>query len=411
MKPFIQFTFALVIFLFVTILFSVHCDDRIKKPECTPDASMCGFEVEETLNQQYADNYSRHQDFNFYRPVGWVGPRPLILFAHPGVFVLGDKSDYFVSKICKDIARCGYATAGVNYRLLTDFHDLPDFVMMISNGKNPVKSQLYDAVRDIHTAIRFFKANHKRFNIDPQRVYLAGYSAGAVLALQVAFMDDSERNIYFDESLMEKFDKCLDCLPFIGEDTTFPSTVDASLAGVISINGALFSHEFIKDKDRTPVLLMYSDGDKVIPYGSGKPFAGIVNRDLKLDLPSIAFELAISPSQRAEDLDKTTVDGLRPSVVLPAWIPAMTNHFTPTLLGSVEIKKNLRGNNQIRRFEGGHNFFMEAKDGTFNCNYDKVRWSIKNFVEGERNLDERSPSNQAAEKRDRPRQQEPTKKR
>ena len=44
---------------------------------------------------------------------------PLVIFAHSGAFFMGDKGANNMVELCEDFAKEGYATATINYHLLT----------------------------------------------------------------------------------------------------------------------------------------------------------------------------------------------------------------------------------------------------------------------------------------------------
>lgn len=75
-------------------------------------------------------------------------------------------------------------------------------------------------IQDAKCAVRFIKANADRFNIDPLRVAVAGYSAGAHLAMMVAFSQG-----------VESLESCAH------GSTTPNSALDSSVKAVVSRSG------------------------------------------------------------------------------------------------------------------------------------------------------------------------------
>ncbi|MDA7881359.1 alpha/beta hydrolase [Akkermansiaceae bacterium] len=86
-------------------------------------------------------------------------PTPLIVWIHGGAWRAGSRKGMPIQAM---LAR-GYTIASVDYRL------------------TPV-APFPANVHDIKAAIRFLKANAARFGVDPQRVIIAGASAGGHLA-------------------------------------------------------------------------------------------------------------------------------------------------------------------------------------------------------------------------------------
>jgi len=98
-------------------------------------------------------------------------PVPAVIVVHGGGWEAGDKVTY-VTPLFEPLARAGVAWFSIDYRLTPAF-----------------KNQ--DQLEDVRQAIRFVRAEHKRFNIDPARVVLVGESASGQLVTQVAAEDRS----------------------------------------------------------------------------------------------------------------------------------------------------------------------------------------------------------------------------
>lgn len=103
------------------------------------------------------DDQTLHLDL--YQPQHPPADRPLIIWIHGGAWRSGSKDDVPIKGLLDD----GYAIASVEYRL---------------TPVAPFPAQ----VHDITAAIRFLRSGADRYNLDPQRFYLAGSSAGGHLA-------------------------------------------------------------------------------------------------------------------------------------------------------------------------------------------------------------------------------------
>jgi len=103
-----------------------------------------------------------------YRPAGPAPPLPLVVYFHGGGFVLGSLDDY--DPLCGPLTeRSGCLVASVDYRLAPE-HPFPS------------------AVEDCDTALRWLVEHAPDLGADPERVAVAGDSAGGNLATVVALL-------------------------------------------------------------------------------------------------------------------------------------------------------------------------------------------------------------------------------
>lgn len=94
-------------------------------------------------------------------------PTAAVIVVHGGGWEAGDKVTY-VTPIFEPLARAGLAWFSIDYRLTPAFTHA-------------------EQLEDLRQAIRFVRAAHKRFNIDPARLVLLGESAsGQMVALLAA---------------------------------------------------------------------------------------------------------------------------------------------------------------------------------------------------------------------------------
>ncbi|MBM3852459.1 MAG: hypothetical protein FJ399_04815 [Verrucomicrobia bacterium] len=93
---------------------------------------------------------------------GGTALRPGIVFVHGGGWRGGDKRQGYFLQGALDYARRGYVCITVNYRL---------------TGESPFPA----CVEDVKTAVRWFRAHAKDYNLDPERIGAYGNSAGAHL--------------------------------------------------------------------------------------------------------------------------------------------------------------------------------------------------------------------------------------
>ena len=122
-------------------------------------------------------------NMDLYRPVtdSTHGPLPLLVLIHGGAFYCGDKQDTGFPEMGRHFAERGYVVASINYRL------------GFWPWSQSVDRAGYQAVQDANAAVRFLLDKQNDYNIDPNNIYVAGSSAGAITALNLAFMDEAHR--------------------------------------------------------------------------------------------------------------------------------------------------------------------------------------------------------------------------
>ena len=103
-----------------------------------------------------------------YQPPAGVTPkRTAIVHLFGGGFFVGNKNAGYIINDAKALGARGYTNISANYRLQ-------------SEGLWPAQ------IHDTKAAIRWTRANAERLGIDPNRIVVAGYSAGGMLSLMAA---------------------------------------------------------------------------------------------------------------------------------------------------------------------------------------------------------------------------------
>lgn len=120
------------------------------------------------------DGHERHKlDFYAYEEES-DSQRPTLIWIHGGAWIAGDKTK--IDPLAYRVAGLGkYNLVSINYRLAND-----------------TSAPWPEIVYDVNAAIRWVKLNSKKLGIDPNKLILAGESAGAHLAAMSAFSDDVE---------------------------------------------------------------------------------------------------------------------------------------------------------------------------------------------------------------------------
>ncbi|WP_294147476.1 alpha/beta hydrolase [uncultured Clostridium sp.] len=105
---------------------------------------------------------SAAQKLNIVLPNEGEGPYPVIVFIHGGGWLTGDKNHVQTQQIYR-LLYAGYAVCCINYRLSDE-------------AKWPLP------LHDCKAAVRFLRANAAKYNLDTERIGVAGNSAGGHLA-------------------------------------------------------------------------------------------------------------------------------------------------------------------------------------------------------------------------------------
>ena len=126
-----------------------------------------GVVLEKDIEYGNADGHPLHLDL--YRPAKLTRPVPALLFIHGGAWKSGKRQDYHFYTAA--FARKGYVVATASYRL---------------TRQAPYPA----AVQDCKCAVRWLRANAKKYHIDPDKIAAVGGSAGGHLSMMLGYADD-----------------------------------------------------------------------------------------------------------------------------------------------------------------------------------------------------------------------------
>ncbi|NCX95864.1 MAG: T9SS C-terminal target domain-containing protein [Chitinophagia bacterium] len=204
---------------------------------------------------------------NVYSPIAdTFAHRPLVILAHDGSFTSGDKdSDSTVIWLCRNLAKRGYVTASVNYRL-------GDYLSMTADS-NYAASVIAKAMSDGKAAIRYFvhdAANANTYKIDTNNIFVGGNGSGAVLYMHVGYIDTLSECSSLLRSAM------LNNGGFEGNSSDSGYTYNkVRTKAIINLAGALNNTDLISPS-KPPIVSAQGDGDVTIPYRCAFPISGTV---------------------------------------------------------------------------------------------------------------------------------------
>jgi len=186
---------------------------------------------------------------DIYQPTGDVATqRPLIIFAHGGSFIGGSKTDADEVTLATRFAKRGYVTASIYYRLGMGFP---------INQANAQKA-VWRAVQDMKAAVRFFRkdaATTNTYKIDPNYVFVGGYSAGAFTAVHYAYLDQpSEIPTAIDTNLLGGL-----------QGNSGNPGYSTAINGVLNFAGAIGDTLWMHAGDK-PMVTAQGNNDGTVPY-------------------------------------------------------------------------------------------------------------------------------------------------
>ena len=194
-------------------------------------------------------------DMDVYEPAGdTLSARPAIIFIHTGAFFSGHNELDDVVDLSIASAKRGYVSFNINYRLGLN-------VLSSYSGERAV----YRGMQDASAAIRHIREFHEEYNVDPNKIFIWGTSAGSFIGLHLAYSQDDERpqSTYGTDS-----DPDLGCIDCSGNNFIQNSKPNA----LISCWGAIGDLDWIGPEDNIPTLMFHGTADPIVPFNSGFPF-------------------------------------------------------------------------------------------------------------------------------------------
>lgn len=123
---------------------------------------------------------------DIYQPQGdKAGNRPAVIFVHGGGFTSGDKASGIEKLLAERLAKKGYVTLSVNYRLRKN------------PGGNWVAT-FRDSSADAYAAFEWLANHAEEYRVDAGHIAFGGHSAGSNIVVELCYGDWSGRKLNKD---------------------------------------------------------------------------------------------------------------------------------------------------------------------------------------------------------------------
>lgn len=207
------------------------------------------------------DGVPRTLLLDLYEPAGdTASDRPIVIWIHGGSFTSGNKGS--TQGFPQYLTRRGYVVASIDYRVAEgaswEGTGISDVV-----GNLEFIHAVWQAYLDAQSAIRYFREHAPTFGIDPERISVAGYSAGAVTALNTGVWP-------------ERFNG-----EGAADDPTHVSGAILSYAGVTATS--------FPERGEPPMLMLHGSADTTVRYSEAVALCQVaVTRGQECDLRTFA---------------------------------------------------------------------------------------------------------------------------
>jgi acetyl esterase/lipase len=188
----------------------------------------------------------------YHPPEGVTPKRMAIIHLFGGGFFAGNKNAGYIINDAKALGNRGYTSVSANYRLQ-------------SEAKWPAQ------IHDVKGAIRWTRANAAKIGVDADKIVVAGYSAGGMLALLAAGTNDKPEfeGTVGTPGVSSKVDACIGVYPLASaqiatglwpEGQATPDAITA--ASPTTYIGPSFA----------PTIFIHGEADTTVPVSSSIDF-------------------------------------------------------------------------------------------------------------------------------------------
>ena len=282
----------------------------------------------------YGEGKSQQLDL-FVPEDGARSSRPLLVTFHGGAFQNGDKRDSSLVEWCRYFASLGYVVSSVDYR------------QGYRRNEKETDEAMYHALKDANAAVRFLLKRDSLL-IHSERIFASGADAGAITAMNLAFMREENMPVVMTEQG--------DSLVVTRQQLLRGFDVRA----VANLWGAVPDTAILRNA-RIPVISFQSQEDTEIPFWTGRPF------EKENEKPDDGFDLLRSIFES----------------IVSIFVPEVERHVFREMYGAGVIHRVLKRAgtpNELHAFEGDrHNLFLDD-DGDINFPvFDEIKEQTASF--------------------------------
>ncbi|MDB4792483.1 alpha/beta hydrolase [bacterium] len=224
-------------------------------------------EMKKVADLDYVGNGNPRQMLDLYLPEKTDGPVPVVIWIHGGAWRQGSKRS--AGRVLR-VAEGKYAVVSVGYRLTQE-------------------AQWPAQIHDCKAALRFVRANAKKYGLDSDRIAVWGSSAGGHL---VCLLGTTQNEMIYDGTLgpHSKTKTDVKCVVNFFGPTDFvkmdsqgsvmnhdaPDSPEGRLLGgkvsEITEKAKQASPGYQVSKNDAPILTVHGTKDRLVPYVQGKAF-------------------------------------------------------------------------------------------------------------------------------------------
>jgi len=242
-----------------------QAQEQKETPKEVPQVKGLPAGTQQFVNLAYVEKGHERHKLDLFIPQS-AKPTPLIVWIHGGGWVGGSKNS---APSAKEFLEAGYAVASINYRF---------------SNHAVYPAQIFDS----KAAVRFLRANAKKYNIDPDHIGVWGASAGGHLVSLLGTTSDIKElegdlgNLNVSSRVQAVVDVFgpADFMKYAehsGSNSVFGanSLLSKLLGGPIPDNKELAkmaSPALYCTKDDAPFLILQGDKDLLVPHQQSREF-------------------------------------------------------------------------------------------------------------------------------------------